>query len=188
MGIPERTAVGALAFTATSIVVCALFFCGEAAHLERTVKETLLPPAQFGRALDRVSERPPPPPPPCLSAIVDDVDAPLATRAAPESESAPCSWYPRRGLAPVWAVRSDRHTRTSHAPVERPLPVIRTRLDGPRPRPGRHYVAQSGETLPAIAHEAYGRVDRWLDIWLANLELLRGGRLEAEGLELFIPE
>ena len=72
-------------------------------------------------------------------------------------------------------------------PAERDIPSIRAMAPHVRPKPGRVYVAREGDTLPAIAVEAYGTVDRWPDIWLENILRLADDPPTLEGIELQIP-
>lgn len=51
--------------------------------------------------------------------------------------------------------------------AERPAAPAPTDL-----KPGSTYVTKRGDTLAAISKRAYGRTDRWQDIWLANYEAL----------------
>lgn len=63
---------------------------------------------------------------------------------------------PLDGKAPTATVAADRPA----APAPSDL------------KPGSTYVTKRGDTLAAISQRAYGRTDRWQDIWLANYEAL----------------
>ncbi len=55
--------------------------------------------------------------------------------------------------------------------------------------PGGTYTTKKGESLASISRKAYGREDRWQDIWLANYDALDAESLEklAGGIRLKIP-
>jgi nucleoid-associated protein YgaU len=54
--------------------------------------------------------------------------------------------------------------------------------------PGETYTVRRGDSLPAIAKRAYGKIDRWHEIWLSNYERIDDpDRLKA-GTRLQLPK
>jgi nucleoid-associated protein YgaU len=54
--------------------------------------------------------------------------------------------------------------------------------------PGGSYTTKKGDTLASISRRAYGKTERWQDIWLANYDAL-GDDVDkpAAGIRLKIP-
>lgn len=191
MGLPEKSAVGLLALGATALVVCALFFCGEARDIQQGLKEALTPASSTSEAVEPAAGARDgydlPTPPDCPPAVIEEVEEPLATRA--EGGKTPCVWYQRKGLKPVWMIRTpEKDPHRQHVAADRMAPLIRSLAGRAGAKPGSLYRTKPGDTLPAIALEAYGDLTRWTDIWLANQRLLESGLHGDERIEIWIPE
>ena len=55
------------------------------------------------------------------------------------------------------------------------------------PKPGSSYTVRSGDTIQRIAQAAYRTIERWPDIWFANMERLSTPEQLPVGLKLDIP-
>ncbi len=54
--------------------------------------------------------------------------------------------------------------------------------------PGTSYTVRGGETIQQISRTAYGTIERWVDIYVANLEVLSNPRQLSAGTVLRLPE
>jgi len=79
------------------------------------------------------------------------------------------------------------------------IPVIETAAVAPNktgstpvaagaPKPGASYTVRKGDTIQRISQSAYKTIERWTDIWFANMERLEDPRVLPEGLTLEIPK
>ena len=184
MGLPEKVLVALIALFGTAGATCALFFCKEGPELAKDAKELVRTDA-----LERFDL---PLPAGCPRAVVDEGEneAPgtRAVRTPSADTEGPCVWQRQGGLEPDWHVDAEPPPLPSVTWAERPAPLLRSGSAPSAPRPGRTYRAVEGDTLPSIAHAAYGSPERWLDIWLENLDRLKGRPDVVAGLELRIPE
>lgn len=54
--------------------------------------------------------------------------------------------------------------------------------------PGARYTVRGGETIQQISRSAYGTIERWVDIYVANLETLDNPSVLSAGTVLRLPE
>jgi nucleoid-associated protein YgaU len=54
--------------------------------------------------------------------------------------------------------------------------------------PGGVYTVRRGDSLPEISRRAYGKIDRWHEIWLANFERIDDPDRLASGTRLSLPK
>jgi nucleoid-associated protein YgaU len=59
---------------------------------------------------------------------------------------------------------------------------------GSGPHPGESYTVKAGDTIQGIAKAAYGKMERWPDIWLENFERLENPEALRTGMTLRIPQ